>query len=70
MDEPETTTIALLHDVISTLKGALVSAQADNEALRAEVRRLVKMVEGLTGQLDQLLAGKNEERRAELARLR
>jgi len=40
------------------------------DALRAEVRRLVKMVEGLTGQLDQLLADKVEEQKAELARLR
>ena len=63
-------TNAVLQGAVETLTEALASAQADNKALRAEVRRLVKMVEGLTGQLDQLLADKVEEQKAELARLR
>lgn len=70
MADIDATTNAVLQDVVKALTEALARAQADNKALRTEVRRLVKMVEGLTGQLDQLLAEKDEERKAELARLR
>jgi len=45
------------------------AAKARKEA-RAEIARLVTMVEGLTRQLDALLGEKQEERRAELARQR
>jgi len=59
--DPSTTTALL--SVIETLRDT-------NGALRAEMARLVKMVEGLTQQLDILLAQQGEERRAELAELR
>ena len=73
--EPPTTEVFL--SVIATLQAELTaqreqaarqSKQADEA--RREIARLVKMVEGLTGQLDLLLHDRNEERRAELAKLR
>ena len=42
----------------------------EREGSRREIARLVAMVEGLTQQLDELLRDRNEERQAELARLR
>jgi len=74
-------TIDLLTGVIETLRSELAAQreQADRQAeeaarqaeeARGEIVRLVKMVEGLTDQLDVLLRDRNEERRAELARQR
>ena len=60
--------------MIATLQAEL-AAQREQAAKQAdesrrEIIRLIKMVEGLTGQLDVLLRDRNEERRAELAKLR
>jgi transposase len=73
--EPPTTEVFL--SVIATLQAELTAQreQAAKQAeqvdeARREIGRLVKMVEGLTGQLDVLLRDRNEERRAELAKLR
>jgi len=49
---------------------ALERASVREAELRAEIHKLVSMVEGLTGQLDQLLKDRDEERRAKLAELR
>ncbi len=57
MAAPDPTT-ELLQGVVQTLTKSLSATQADNQALRSEVLRLVKMVEGLTRQLDELLADK------------
>jgi len=76
----EATTDALLG-VIHTLDAALKaeretaakereSARTEREVSRREIARLVKMVEGLTAQLDLLLKDRDEERRAELAKVR
>lgn len=45
-------------------------AEQDRKEARREIGRLIKMVEGLTAQLDLLLRERDEERRAELARLK
>ena len=71
----------LLLSVISTLQQQLEQQQAhtllavqraehDREAARHEIARLIKMLEGLTHQLDILLRERDEERRADLARLK
>jgi transposase len=64
----------VLLSVIQTLQKQLelqqIQADRDRTEARHEIERLVKMLEGLTRQLDELLRDREEERRAELARLR
>ena len=80
METIETPTTEVLLEVIRTLQAQISAFQAMNTTLQAqhaadrersqrEVARLVKMVQGLTRQLDELLKNRDEERRAELARL-
>ena len=74
MSPTEPTPATVLLEVIRTLQAELQvqrqeSARAREESQR-EIARLVAMVEGLTGQLDRLLRDRDEERRAELAKLR
>lgn len=64
---PESPTVDALVGVITSLR---VELAAEREQARREISRLVKMVEGLTAQLDVLLRDQAEERRAELAKLR
>jgi transposase len=63
-------TTETLLSVIRTLNAALQAEQKAAAESRREIARLVAMVEGLTKQLDLLLRDRDEERRAELARLR
>jgi transposase len=63
-------TIDLLTGVIETLRSELEAQRQHAAEARREIARLVTMVEGLTGQLDVLLQDRDEERRAELAKLR
>lgn len=65
----ESLTRALDAQREETAKAREEAAKAREEA-RAEIARLVTMVEGLTQQLDALLGEKHEERRAELTRQR
>lgn len=71
---PADPTTETLLDVIRTLNAALETAREEaakqREESRREIARLVAMVEGLTQQLDQLLKDRDDERRAELAKLR
>jgi transposase len=67
---PTAPTIDVLAEVITTLRAELEAQRKHAQEARQEIARLVKMVEGLTGQLDVLLRDRNEERRAELAKLR
>lgn len=60
-------TAEVLLGVISTLQAELA---AQREQAARENARLVAMIEGLTAQLDVLLRDRQEERRAELAKLR
>jgi len=77
MPPSEQTPATVLLDVIRTLQAEL-QAQRDEAArargevseARCEIGRLVVMVEGLTKQLDLLLRDRDEERRADLAKLR
>lgn len=66
--------IRALQAQLEMLKQQLETQQArhakEREADRRQIERLVKMVEGLTRQLDELLADKADQRRAEVARLR
>ena len=70
---PQSQMVALLQ-VIETQQAELAAqreqATRDREEARREIVRLVRMVEKLTKQLDALLHERNEERRAELAKLR
>jgi len=61
---------ASLVEVIRTLTAELEAQRESAQEARREITRLVQMVEGLTGQLDVLLRDRDEERRAELAKLR
>ena len=65
---------AVLLSVIQTLQQQLeqqqVQAECDRKEARREIERLMKMLEGLTRQLDELLRDRDEERRAELARVK
>ena len=74
MSPTEQTPATVLLEVIRTLQAELQAQREEaaraREESKREVARLVAMVEGLTGQLDQLLRDRDEERRAELARLR
>ena len=81
MTPSELTPATVLLGVIQTLQAELQAqreevARARQEAAKdraesqREIGRLVVMVEGLTRQLDLLLRDRDEERRAELARLR
>ncbi|MCB9630525.1 MAG: IS66 family transposase, partial [Sandaracinaceae bacterium] len=72
----DASSVAALLSVIQTLQQELESrrhetaqARAETAEARAEIRRLVEMVEGLTRQLDALLRDRNDERRAELAKV-
>ena len=60
----------VLLSVIETLRAELVAQRERADEARRENARLIKMVEGLTRQLDELLRDRAEERRAELAKLR
>ena len=62
--------VEALVGVIGTLQTQLDQAARDRATDRREISRLVAMVEGLTQQLDTLIAAKEVERRAELARQR
>jgi len=70
MDPTGQPNVDALLSVISTLQVELAAQREQASEARREIARLVKMVEGLTAQLDILLRGKAEERRAELASLR
>lgn len=74
MTLPDELTLPALLRVIETLQQQLLTQQAEaaqaREEAGREIRRLITMIEGLTQQLDLLLRGRDEERRAELARLR
>jgi transposase len=59
-----------LEALQTQLEAAHVRHARERDADRRQIERLVKMVEGLTQQLDVLLGEKAEERRAEVARLR
>jgi transposase len=63
----------VLLSVIQTLQKQLelqqVQAERDRQEARHEIARLMKMLEGLTRQLDELLRDRDEERREQLARL-
>ncbi len=67
---PTASTTDALTRVIATLGAELDEQRKHAQEARKEIARLVKMVEGLTGQLDVLLRDRDEERRAELAKLR
>ena len=62
--------VEALVGVIGTLQTQLEQAARDRAADRREISRLVTMVEGLTQQLDTLIAAKEVEQKAELARQR
>jgi len=62
--------LAIIESLTSALEAQREDAATAREEARAEIARLVTMVEGLTQQLDALLGEKHEERRAELARQR
>lgn len=74
MSPTDPPTADALVAVIITLQAELetqrLEAAKAREEARREIRRLVTMVEGLTKQLDALLRDRDEERRAELAKLR
>lgn len=70
MAEPDPPSPALLMSVIQTLQRELETRRREADEAREEIKRLVAMVEGLTLQLDALLRDRDEERRAELAKLR
>jgi len=61
---------ASMVELVRTLTAELEAQRKAAEESRRENARLLKMVEGLTGQLDVLLRDRDEERRAELAKLR
>lgn len=77
MAPPESPSAEALLDIIRTLQTQLETQQAqlmtqlrEQAKYREEIRRLVTMVESLTRQLDELLRDRDDERRAELARVR
>ena len=70
MAEPDQPPVAVLLSVIQTLQQELETRRREADEARLEIKRLVAMVEGLTRQLDLLLRDRDEERRAELAKLR
>lgn len=74
MSPPTDATHEALLEVIRTLGAGLEHERAEHAKDRAvhkkQLARLMAMVEGLTQQLDLLLKERDEERRAELVRLR
>ena len=81
MTPSEQAPATVLLDVIRTLQAELQTqrdevargrqeAAKDRAEFQREIARLVTMVEGLTKQLDLLLRDRDDERRAELAKLR
>ncbi|NOY27557.1 MAG: IS66 family transposase [Oligoflexia bacterium] len=62
--------LAVIASLTAQLAAQHQQAATDREAARRQIERLVKMVEGLTAQLDELLAEHDAARRAKLAELR
>lgn len=61
---------AVIANLAALLAAQQQQASAEREAARRQIARLVKMIEGLTTQLDELLSEHDAARRAELAKLR
>lgn len=60
----------LLWEQVELFRKQLQEERTARKKDRAEIRRLVAMIEGLTRQLDELLRDRDAERAAEVARLR
>ena len=68
-DAPDTASSASPTLVIEALLKTIASLERMLSTLQRDNKRLVKMVEGLTQQLDRMLGDRAEERKAEFARL-
>jgi hypothetical protein len=70
VEQTDPPTIEALLEVIRGQQVLLDELRAGYAVARSENARLVRMIEGLTHQLDELLRDRHEDQRAERARLR